>query len=566
MWVDSTPLVEQVKLEAKFWSDDSIVKIKKSEVPYDDEFVLDVSQSFNEFFTRHGIVIHDKKPYFGRKGCFLEIYGTTYGKRSWDHKKIGQYIGCLFDCIKCPSIYRAKEFFSALLLTMPEELYDYASLALSQIVSYWGYEFSPKELLVPFECGGWSFIVEDGYNMLLQRVQDFQETKELNALVRLMNFKVRRKRTLPLHREHKAYINSIKDLGSSLDTSPYSWSMMAISTLSLDYKGRRDLIRIEEGILQSRQKQWRACMRSQLPIIAEVFDFWDAHKGESWYVPPMKYLTPQRNGSVALKIKFKEKFHPCPSLDKSRAWHRILSQLGYENLAVSDPNYTYSSNFNTICDLMSLYVRDGQEYSYVKTCFTYGYDPESLQEKIEATYGPGYQFKDRDLPFGLFDKVCKELLGDIKQYMYVVPNSTVTYFSNIHRYDSIVTSFKSSGKEALIPWVYSRLEGTGYEDDWYLVTELAEEIQEDLTLLKPAKQQRIDLPEESDSPSIETGEAGVQQLEYLRAMVMEAASLAGAMFSDDPNRAVTTLDPSAYVSAFDDDEEGRVGIFDQSDY
>jgi hypothetical protein len=146
MWIDSTDLYGY-RLTGKFWSDDSVIKIRTSEDhDIDDEKMESIMSSFNGYAKRIGIVIHDEKPYFSKKGVFLETYGTHY-KDPWDHTKIGQYIGCLFDALKAPSIYRAKEIFAALSMEVPQSLRPWLTTAMDIIIPFWGYELHPEEIL-----------------------------------------------------------------------------------------------------------------------------------------------------------------------------------------------------------------------------------------------------------------------------------------------------------------------------------------------------------------------------------------------------------------------------------
>jgi len=110
MWIESTELYGY-RLDAKFWSDDSVIRVRSSpDHDIDDDKLNYLMSSYNAHSSKFGIIVHDEKPYFSRLGVFLETYGTT--DVPWDHVKRGQYIGCLFDTLKAPSIYRAKEMFS----------------------------------------------------------------------------------------------------------------------------------------------------------------------------------------------------------------------------------------------------------------------------------------------------------------------------------------------------------------------------------------------------------------------------------------------------------------------
>ncbi|XDO01627.1 RNA-dependent RNA polymerase [Phytophthora cinnamomi ormycovirus 9-16] len=553
-------------LEGKFWSDDSIVKITSKIMPFEHDHLIEMSRSFNKHLSNYGIVVHDKKPYYSKKGCFLETYGTTYGRNAWDHSKVSQYIGCLYDTLKAPTIFRAKEMFSALMLLMPECLSDWASLALYDITSFWGYEFFEGEADVPFECGGWTFVVSEGINTLLKTVQDLPDRQVYDASVRMMNCPGRRPRYLPLHKANREWIDGLIEIGSEIDLSPFSWRKAARSSLLLDYKANKDVVRIEEGILKARQRHWKASMASHEPIMLEIYNFWDNHRTEGWYLPPL-FATKDCSGlSVLIEFPSEKKSTLMNLPERGRAWHYLLSSLGLEDVEVSDPHYTYAGTLDTYFDLMKGLAPSGDDYAHIKCSFMWGYDPERLREALMENYACDLTLKDPRIETdSIFDKVYELVMGEKhKEFVYPLPGTPVMYGSSLHRYSPILWYANSKKVERVIPYAYERLAASGLEKDYCLVQDVALDIQEYI-----GDKIRIDDVSETsdlrsdDSDYAELPEAAKQHLEYLKVMIRETMSVS-TQFQDPEMRGSNPL-TSQYASAFDDDDgcEGMGLGFDE---
>jgi len=79
IWVsEMNPFPSGINAEAKFWNDDSVVKITiDRDFPNFDvmEVVSNHFQEYGAFMTSLGMNVHLKKPYMSYKGVFLESYG-----------------------------------------------------------------------------------------------------------------------------------------------------------------------------------------------------------------------------------------------------------------------------------------------------------------------------------------------------------------------------------------------------------------------------------------------------------------------------------------------------------
>lgn len=75
-----------------------------------------------------------------------------YFYEKWEHKKESYVLRELYLPLACSTIAQAKESFAATQVNVSHEKVD---KVLSELISYWGYEFFEKEGLYPFLCGGW---------------------------------------------------------------------------------------------------------------------------------------------------------------------------------------------------------------------------------------------------------------------------------------------------------------------------------------------------------------------------------------------------------------------------
>lgn len=122
---------------------------------YNDDFVVatekeDLLESYwnyeDEILKQFNIIRNDKKSFRTKKSfVFLEEYYPP----SLNRKRV-YYDREIRLCYACQNIVEAKYQFASLRLN--EEMVE---RYLPELISYWGYEFSPKEKSYPLEYGGW---------------------------------------------------------------------------------------------------------------------------------------------------------------------------------------------------------------------------------------------------------------------------------------------------------------------------------------------------------------------------------------------------------------------------
>jgi hypothetical protein len=426
-------------LDAMFWSDDSVIRARmKSGTELDIDPLNDLMDKFNCIASECGIVIHEKKPFATTQGVFLETYGRNFPR--WDTQKRGQYIGCLFETLKAPDIFRAKEVFATLVADVPESMARYVSLALSSIIDYWGYEFSPLEAHMPFECGGWMYFIEDGFNTLFYDAQE-SEDSEYCKLVKLCMVAKPPRRVLKLHKEHEDYIEQLIDMGWHDDPTALSWTMLAGSSLKQDYKASQDMVSEELKILKKRQEFYRHADKTSYTELGALHLFWDRSKKTGFYLPP-PFALERLEGSHVASDFVAEK--PRIRFSKERAWLYLTKQRG-ATVDVIDPHTAYTSYASVAGTLLR--ALSGSRHVTIHQCafaLENGYDLERLSISLWKKLGHLYVIKRDQDPCAETIKLLTESMtpfrGDTVFPLPGTPYSILTEYCqgcSVTRFDGV---------------------------------------------------------------------------------------------------------------------------------
>jgi hypothetical protein len=419
------------RLDAKFWSDDSIIKVRMVlNLELDLNGLDELMLIFNELLSNCGIVVHNKKPYVSRLGVFLESYGTFYGCH-WDSTKRGQYLGCLFDVLKAPDIFRAKEIFATLMLEVPNDVKPWASTALDSIVSHWGYEFHPDEVMMPFEAGGWSYCVDEGWNTFISSVQDAEETLVNAKLIRLCNVHTPPRRTLKLHKKHNEYIEALINMGWPQDPTAYAWHVLAGSTLRQDYKSLIDLPLIEKKFLDKRQRCWlKPLTKTSDTEYGELLTFWDNIKKVGWYLPP-RFRLRKRDFPYPGPL-IKEVKTSLTKMSRERAWLHLTRVKG-ATVSTIDPYLEYTS-YKDVCSYLLTSVSGGRHRSLDEVAFAIlnNYDLEELYHKLHRVYGRDFTILDFSPELQAVKEVIRDCMSPIKgNYVFPLRNTPYSILTDL---------------------------------------------------------------------------------------------------------------------------------------
>jgi hypothetical protein len=99
-----------------------------------------------EIMNELSLLRHKNKSFIGNYWVLCEIYSDR------DLNKKNSYdLISIYQALACTNIVHAKDYMASLSLSDNKILED----NLREIISYWGYEFSPLEVYYPYSCGGW---------------------------------------------------------------------------------------------------------------------------------------------------------------------------------------------------------------------------------------------------------------------------------------------------------------------------------------------------------------------------------------------------------------------------
>jgi hypothetical protein len=408
-------LTEGYTSEAKFWSDDMVVRLKsKTKSDVDLEVVDNLLQEYDSYASKCGIRVHEKKPYVSFQGVFLESYGTSF-KAPWDSVKTCQWLGCLFDCLKCPTICRAKEVFATICLEVPENLYVWLSTILGDIVDFWGYEFSKTEYTYPYELGGWMYNIKDGYNDLFWWLDEQEDEKFLPKIIRVAILSEKRMNTLKFHKDNKDYIDGILSRGWDRDPTKLSWRKIARTSLYTNYKGKSQQFPLEVKYEKRRQEVYKE--KTMETLLGLTQDLWESVKESSWYLPPLFCLSLGVENSYVGRDYECEDFRPY-NIDTMRCWLAITRYKG-SVVQVTDPNIDYKKYHPSDLASILLYNETGGKMCLAEDvifALQYGYDYKELSKAVSNRVGD-HKFKVTPETSTLYE-VFKELIGTRGEFIY----------------------------------------------------------------------------------------------------------------------------------------------------
>lgn len=151
LWKDDNAYI---KPEALFWGDDQAIRVGTPNSPCGHLVAMEATEDWDAWCKNFALSVHDKKPFYARRGVLLETYGEEIHRR-WDCKKLGQWIPALHWALLARNIAEAKLITSQVCSAIWDDWWPEAEEVLQQVISYWGYEFSSDEVHLPYEIGGW---------------------------------------------------------------------------------------------------------------------------------------------------------------------------------------------------------------------------------------------------------------------------------------------------------------------------------------------------------------------------------------------------------------------------
>jgi hypothetical protein len=205
-------------VEALMYNDDQIIRFSQREIlGLNVQDFAEIGEDWDQFMESYGLVVHDKKPFWSNRGCFLEVYGRP-GKVTFTTYKEGQYIGNLYWSLLAYNIVEAKEFCSGLIANLPEHYMEEALKVLASIIELWGYEFSPRERAFSFPIGWIRERNDYGEYTLLDEIYEVDTLKEDLYLIQVA------KVSKPLR-----YSNTLKTSAGAFK-SKFDWFISDLTT------------------------------------------------------------------------------------------------------------------------------------------------------------------------------------------------------------------------------------------------------------------------------------------------------------------------------------------------
>jgi len=335
MWVSECAFPPGVSHEAKFWNDDSVVKVKVSKSFVNDdvlEVVYDIYKGFSVYMADYGMTIHGKKPYMSYKGVFLEYYGSD---ESWDHTKRGQFMCNCLAAILASDIAAAKEHLAAVLLEATPEEEDIVDNCIYEVQSHWGYEFDPSEAGLPIELGGWSYVTLGGFNTLLYEALDLPEEvlRKYHGFYTWYVLNSKKVPTMKIEGKLKERIDELSSIGPPSDPRGNKWADIIRTTLGNKIMGKGETLRYRAHILNQRRKAFGRHFDDPRKNPYGSFMEFSRTTDSPWYL-----RLPQDNKDIAIWNDTKGSKIDLPCEDPVRAYYELTDRLKLSEMNVSAPN------------------------------------------------------------------------------------------------------------------------------------------------------------------------------------------------------------------------------------
>lgn len=319
-------------LSGRFYNDDQVIRYRHTDGMIIPVFELEyLVQSWNQWMAKHGMTIHEKKPFVSISGVYLETYGTTFHR--FDTNKRTQYVGCLFHALTSTNIVAAKDYVASVWSSIDETYISEALDALEEIIRFWGYEFYQNEVELPLELGGWIHHLTEGFNLFLRIGEDLDGFKE--RAIHLLEDRPRvRVDSRSVKITNPERFQNILDLGWEDDPTVWAWTPMAGSalgpnkvrpsamTLARQYKSRYEL----------RQRLWK--QGPYFGTYRKAKEFYVKYgRGMKW-IPPRACLS---DGGSAVIYKGIPKPINHWYQDKARMWYEILRRAELTSVSTWNP-------------------------------------------------------------------------------------------------------------------------------------------------------------------------------------------------------------------------------------
>jgi hypothetical protein len=358
----------ELDLEGLFYGDDQVIRFTAdfNRLADPPPWVLDLAQDWDKWMEAFGMSVHTKKPFISMGGLLLEIYGEGFPVKT---PKTIQWVGNIFYSLCQPNIVAAKEYFANMMdIIYPDEHHFCLEILNKVIIPYWGYEFFPQEVDLPYQLGGWyRRRSEEGLDEVLLYVSNIPT--EHRGLVNLLGLNRPEKDSTRLTGERARQYKFVKQTVDSLvDSAPPLLSYKTMAKAALKASRLSGVVRVQIYEKWARQRMkaysrkprtitsrlyWDTCFEAGR-LIAAPFEMYE----EKGYAPfrrvtydvgkPMTQSDPVRSylrlaqefGELSKDLYFYEEFGPTTSVEAEYQFLRslnspfVLSPLSVKILAL----------------------------------------------------------------------------------------------------------------------------------------------------------------------------------------------------------------------------------------
>jgi len=316
-----------IRVEGRFFNDDQVIRVYYNDLRQDpiQPWVIDMAQSWDVHMESYGLQVHKKKPFICGGGVFLEVYGESFPITV--QKKV-QWVGHFFSSLCQSNIALAKEYFANMYDNIFDEEKPYGEYILfNTVLPFWGYEFYPQEVYLPYQLGGW--FRRRSFNKLdLLFTQIDKVPKSQGRLVNLIGLEIPKPHGgTKLEKEFRPQVRKVQKSFKALeDGKPATWNYPKLARSGLDSfrPSSQEYVKYGKRLIKAR----RAAISKKARTYKEIFSlYWKLtiEEGKA-YAPP---LSVYHEGTNWLPFgKTLEEGNPPPREDPSRAWFKLCQELG----------------------------------------------------------------------------------------------------------------------------------------------------------------------------------------------------------------------------------------------
>lgn len=178
--VDFSHFVDSATCYALAWNDDFVARFQN------EDQAIEYFNTEGEVFEEYSVIRKDEACFYGEG--FFHFLENYYAKGKMNSKRVYKFY-LMYQAILCHNIVLAKAYVCSIRSIIDKEIYD---AVLPEIISYFGYEFFPEEVNLPYSFGGWESCIILGIDTSLRNVDvyDFKNKAAYHACKARVSMKI----------------------------------------------------------------------------------------------------------------------------------------------------------------------------------------------------------------------------------------------------------------------------------------------------------------------------------------------------------------------------------------